>query len=184
MGGGESPSSMLSHKQRKQAFQGPESNKALITAYAASQEKQHKERLEHDKEMQKMQCETMLKMQAMQNQHAMQMQMQMMASLGSVVGLGGGRRRGSRHVADGGSGGDGGFVAGGVGSSADSIFTEGDSLDSETGRHGLLAVRNLAFTGRSRFQRSRGFTGRIIGRRRRGCRGSRQLPARFNCSHT
>ena len=85
MGGGKSPASMLSHHQRRQTFQGPDSNKALLTAYAAGQEKQHKERLEHDKEMQKMQCETMLKMQAMQNQHSMQTQMRMLALLGSKI---------------------------------------------------------------------------------------------------
>ena len=55
MGGGKSPAPMLSRHQRKQTFQGPDSNKDLLTAYAAGQEKQHKERLEHDKEMQKMQ---------------------------------------------------------------------------------------------------------------------------------
>ena len=58
---GKSPSSMLSHKQAKQVFQGPKSNKVLITAHTASQEKQHKERLEHNRKMQKMICYKMLK---------------------------------------------------------------------------------------------------------------------------
>ena len=41
MGKGKSPASMLSHHQRKQTFQGPgpDSNKALLTAYETSQEK-------------------------------------------------------------------------------------------------------------------------------------------------
>ena len=147
LGGGKSPASMLSRLKRKQTFQGTESNKALLTAYTAGQEKQHKERLEHDKEMQKMQCETMLKMQAMQNEHAMKMQMHMMASLSSVFGLGGGG--GHRHVGGGcgvggfvgGSGAQGAFVGGGDGPGAggeDTIFAEGDSMDSETARDGLL----------------------------------------------
>ena len=69
----------------------------------------------------------MLKMQTMQNQHAMQKRMQMMVSHGSVLGLGCGGGVGCRRVANGGSGGIRCFVGGGVGSSADSIFTDIDS---------------------------------------------------------
>ena len=100
----------------------------IVTLFSGIGQIQRKEQLKHDKKMQRIECETMLKMQAMQNQHSMQMQMQMMASLGSVFDVGGGGSGGRRHVGDGGSGGSsdgvGGFVVGG----ADSIFNEGDSL--------------------------------------------------------
>jgi hypothetical protein len=119
LGGGRSGPSMQSRHQRQ--LGGDSWQKSFV----AAQEKQHKERLENSKEMQRMQNETMLKMQAMNNEHQMQMQMQMITALGAIFGGSGGFGGGG-----GSRGGFGGGFGGGVAGGGEVSHSE-NSVDSD-----------------------------------------------------